>query len=86
MENNEKTLEESIALFVKAFKDAWERIGNVLREKWGLFKEAAVKWYQLEEEKPVKIQSQYRRDFSRQKITHQVIDRKPKHTVRKIIH
>lgn len=85
MENNEKTLEEFIASIAKAIKEVWERIKNGLLKKWDILKKIAVKWYQLEEEKPVKIHNKHRKDFSRQKIIHQVTDRKPKHMVRKII-
>lgn len=70
---------------VKAFVEIVNRIWEWVQENWQWLKEAAVKWYQLEEKKKVVVRQPYKRDFSRQKISHQVINRKPQHLVRKII-
>ncbi len=80
-----KDLREAFEPFRQAFKVVLERIVIFIREKWEFLKEVTVKWYQLEEEKQIVVRQHHHRDFSRQKITHQVIDRKPRQFIRKII-
>lgn len=80
---------EQLKGFVKKLSELFARVARRIREwfqeNWKWLKEAAIKWYQLEEEKEVVIRLRYKRDFSRQKISHQVMDRKPQHLIRKII-
>ena len=66
-------------------EEALEKVLNFLLKFWKLAKKVAVKWYQLEEEKKIVVRQRHKRDFSRRKMEHQVIDRKP-HMIRKIIH
>lgn len=80
---------EKLQGLVKSITNAWskicERLMEFFRNNWKLLKKAAIKWYQLEEEKEVVVRQRYKRDFTRQKISHQVVDRKPKYMIRKII-
>lgn len=90
MEINQETREkfqEMAKAIAKVFTKVREWFAKFFQKNWSWLKEAAIKWYQLEEEKEARpITRQFhKRDFSRQKISHQVIDRKPRQMVRKII-
>ncbi|QNK87766.1 hypothetical protein H7992_21785 [Sporosarcina sp. resist] len=88
MEINQET-RERIQAVAKALAEMWsrirERLAKIVRNLWEKTKTVADKWYQLEEEKRVVVRQHHKRNFSRQKITHQVTNRKPQHMVRKII-
>lgn len=83
-ETREK-IQRAVKALVEASRKIREWFMNFFRDNWKRIKEAAIKWYQLEEEKEMIIRRRYKRDFNRQKISHQVINRKPQHMVRKII-
>lgn len=80
---------ERIQAMAKALAEMWsrirERISKIVRNIWEKTKTVAIKWYQLEEEKKVVVRHHHKRDFSRQKISHQVVDRKPRQINRRII-
>lgn len=87
MELSQETRDAIIALaqkIVKAFREAVRKFYEWICESWEWFKSIAVKWYQLEAEKKFIIRQHHKRDFTRRKFSHQVIDRRP-HLVRKII-
>lgn len=87
MELSQETRDEIIALarkVVKAFSEAVRKFCEWVRENWEFVKVVAVKWYQLEEEKKFVQRRRFKKDFTRHKFSHQVIDRRP-HLVRKII-
>ncbi|MCG3089150.1 hypothetical protein [Sporosarcina cyprini] len=69
---------------IRAFREAFRRFCKWIQENWQWLKANAVKWYQLEEEKKTNVRQRHKRDFTRRKLSHQVIDRRP-HLVRKII-
>ncbi|MBO0586134.1 hypothetical protein [Sporosarcina sp. E16_8] len=69
----------------RAFKEILERAAKFFRSIYVKTRKVAIKWYQLEEEKQVTVRQHHRRDFSRHKIKHQVINRKPRQFNRKII-
>lgn len=69
---------------VKVFSEAIRKFYEWICENWKWLKTAAVKWYQLEEERKPIVRQRHKRDFTRRKFSHQVIDRRP-HLVRKII-
>ncbi|KAA0944166.1 hypothetical protein FQ087_18755 [Sporosarcina sp. ANT_H38] len=88
MEINQETYDLLIKIgegFKRAFARLRRVIGEWVERNWKWLKKVVIKWYQLEEEKKVVTRQHHRRDFSRQKMSHQVINRKPHHMVRKII-
>lgn len=72
----------------KVFSEIFEYVKQFaewLKENWNWLKEKFVELYQLEEKKQSVKKNQYHMNFSRKKIMHQVIDRRPKQMIRKII-
>ncbi|MEK4713455.1 hypothetical protein [Sporosarcina sp. FSL K6-5500] len=76
---------EAFEPVAQAFREILERAAKFFRNLWEKTKTVAIKWYQLEGEKQFVVRHHHKRDFSRKKISHQVINRKPQHLVRKII-
>jgi len=70
---------------VRAFKVILERAAKFFQRIYVKTRKIAIKWYQLEEEKKVVVRHHHKRDFGRKKISHQVIDRKPRQINRRII-
>lgn len=88
MELSQETRDAIIAIakkVVAAFSEAVKKFCEWLCEKWEWIKAAVVKLYQLEEEKKIVKRQRYKRDFGRQRFSHQNMDRRPRHTVRKVI-
>lgn len=73
MEISQET-QEKLQKIAKAIAEAWCKIKewftNFIRKNWEWLKTAAIKWYQFEEEKEVVVRQHYKRDFTRQKISH----------------
>lgn len=88
MEINLKTIEalqEVMRIFVKSIADAFKNFIKWAQEHWTFIKENRSNFYQFEEEKPMQKITSYRKEMPVQKMQHQVIDRKPRYMVRKII-
>lgn len=91
VEMNQESLHKLQAIAkscAKVFSEIFERVKQFtkwLKDNWNWLKGKWIELYQLEEEKQKTKKNQYRMNFSRKKITHQVIDRRPKQMIRKII-
>lgn len=88
MEINPKTIEalkEVVRSLVKSITDAFKNFIKWAQEHWTFIKENWSKFYQFEEERTMQRVVPYRKDFPVQKMHHQVIDRKPRCMVRKIM-
>ncbi|WP_419957232.1 hypothetical protein [Psychrobacillus psychrotolerans] len=92
MEINQETRDKLQALAkscAKIFSEIFENMKQFaewIKDNWNWLKEKCVELYQLEEKKQKTKKNQHHMNFSRKKITHQVIDRRPKQMIRKIIH
>ncbi|WP_313891138.1 hypothetical protein [Psychrobacillus sp.] len=92
MEISQENLEklQTIAKeFSKAFNamcEALVQFGRWLIDNWRLIKEKVIEFYQIEEKKQKQPKHKGRIDFTRHKIANQVIDRRPRHLIQKIIH
>ncbi|WP_342512269.1 hypothetical protein MKY34_16820 [Sporosarcina sp. FSL K6-1522] len=84
MEINQEKLVEAIKSLAKWVEKVIANIRAFFHRNFEWLKKAAVKWYQLEEEKKIVVRQRHKRDFSRRRMEHQVIDCKP-HMIRKII-
>ena len=71
--------------FIKSFRVVMEQLIRFFRENWNWLKEKAIELYQLEESKQQHITRKHLMDFTRKKNFHQVIDRRPRQMIRKII-
>lgn len=71
--------------FIKTFRVVVEQLIRFLRENWNWLREKAIKLYQLEESKQKHTTCKHRMDFTRKKNLNQVIDRRPRQTIKKII-
>ena len=85
MEINQEKFVAAIKAIAKWAEKVIANVRAFFLRNFEWLKKAAVKWYQLEEEKKVVVRQRHKRDFSRRKMSHQVIDRKPHRMVRKII-
>ncbi|MEK5148784.1 hypothetical protein MKX53_17525 [Psychrobacillus sp. FSL K6-4615] len=92
MEINQETQDKLQAIaksLAKVFNEIFEYVKQFaewIKNNWSWLKEKCVELYQLEEKKQKATKNQHHLNFSRKKITHQVIDRRPKQMIRKIIH
>ncbi|MEK3955325.1 hypothetical protein [Psychrobacillus sp. FSL K6-1464] len=80
-----EALQETMRMIVKSITDAFKNFIKWAQEHWTFIKENWSKFYQFEEEKPMRKKTPYYKKLSVQKMQHQVIDRKPRSMVRKII-
>lgn len=74
--------------FVKAFNAIFKCLKKFIKwvkENWKWLKEKTIELYQFEEKKQKTKKHQYSMNFNRPKMNHQVIDRRPKQMIRKII-
>lgn len=88
MEIKQEALEKFkkyVQAFIKAFREVKEQLIKFFREKWNWLKEKAIELYQLKESKQQHITRKHLMDFTRKKNFHQVIDRRPRQMIRKII-
>lgn len=72
----------------KVFNEIFEYVKQFaewIKENWNWLKEKCVELYQLEEKKDKLKSNQYPMNYSGKKMIHQVIDRKPRQVIRKII-
>ena len=83
--NTIETLQQVMRNLVKSITDAYKNFIKWAQEHWTFIKENWSKYYQFEEEKPMRKIVSNRKELSVQKMQHQVIDRKPRCMVRKII-
>ncbi len=92
MEMNQESLDKLQAIAkscAKVFSEIYayvKQFAKWLRDNWNWLKEKYVELYQLEEKKQKTKKNQHHMNFSRKKITHQVIDHRPREMIRKIIH
>ena len=73
----------------KMFNAIFEWVNQFIKrvqENWKWLKTKWIEFYQLNEKKEKVCKRQYLLNFSRKKIMHQVIDRRPKQMIRKIIY
>ena len=91
MEMNQESLDKLQAIakscakvFGKIF-DYIKQFAEWIKDNWNWLKEKWVELYQLEEKKQKDKKNQHHMNFSWKKIKHQVIDRRPKQMIRKII-
>ena len=91
MEINQETKEKLQALakaYTKIINKIFECMNRFIKwaqENWEWIKVKWVKYYQLVEKKEKVYKDKHFMNFSREKIMHQVIDRRPKQMIRKII-
>lgn len=92
MEMNQESSDKLQAIaksLAKVFNEIFEYVKQFaewIKNNWSWLKEKCVELYQLEEKKQKTKKNQHHLNFSRKKIMHQVIDRRPKQMIRKIIH
>lgn len=92
MEFNREATDKLQALakeFAKIFNAIFEWMNQFIKwvqENWKWLKTKWIKFYQLNEKKEKACNRQYHMNFSRKKIMHQLIDRRPIQMIRKIIH
>lgn len=92
VEINQETLHKAQAIArncIKAFNAICEAVKQFIRwvkENWMWLKGKVKDFYQLEEVKKKHPQHKGRLDFTPRKIPQQVLDRRPKQFIRKIIH
>lgn len=73
----------------KILNAIFERLNQFIKwiqENWKWLKTKWIEFYQLNEKKKKVCKHQHQMNFSRKKIMHQVIDRRPKQMIRKVIH
>lgn len=92
MEINQETQDKLQALakactkMVNTIFECMNRFIKWAQENWEWIKVKWVEYYQLVEKKEIAHKDKHCMNFYRKKITHQVIDRRPKQMIRKIIH
>ncbi|MEK4247118.1 hypothetical protein MKZ20_17615 [Psychrobacillus sp. FSL K6-2684] len=79
-------LKETISRFVRSITEAFNNFIKWIHKHWKLIKENWTEFYQYEKEKTIPKKVSYRKEVSVNKMQHQVIDRRPKQMIRKIIH
>lgn len=84
MEGNQE-LSEKLKRALYNLSEALRPIVKALIKCWNQFKEFVIKHYQFEEETQTPIRNHHKFNFTRQKMHHQVIERKQKHLIKKII-
>jgi hypothetical protein len=62
-----------------------ERLIKFFRENWKMIKEKAIELYGFKENMEIAKRNHQKLNFSRPRIRHQVIKRKPRHLIRKVI-
>ena len=80
-----QAIAKSLAKVFGKIVDSLKKFVKWLQCNWKWLKEKWIELYQLEEKKQKSKKNQHQMNFSRRKITHQVIDRRPKQMIRKII-
>lgn len=91
MEINDTALDKfreigkAFALAFNTIFECLKRCIKWIKENWKWLKEKIIELYQFEEKKQKDKKYQYHMNFHRKKINHQVIDRRPKQMIRKII-
>lgn len=81
-----KNLARACTKMLNAIFECMKQFIKWVEENWNWLKTKWIELYQLHEKKQKNKKSQHHMNFSRKKITHQVIDRRPKQMIRKIIH
>lgn len=76
---------EKLKMACDKLVESLRKIAQVFMNAWKWIKEKVIELYQLEEERPASIRNYHKFIFTRQKVHHQVIERKPRHLIKKII-
>jgi hypothetical protein len=90
MRSSLRDVYEQLKLFLSSFaevvKTVAKRIVQFFRENWKMIKEKAIELYGFKEDMEIAKRNHQKLNFSRPRIRHQVIERKPRHLIRKVIH
>ncbi|MER2169017.1 MAG: hypothetical protein ABS938_00120 [Psychrobacillus psychrodurans] len=89
MEFNQNEIEKMktiIRNLYEWFKKAVEQITSAFRKYWKWIKEEVEKIHHIEEKRTVFKSYNHKLNSTKQRMEHQVIDRKPRVMIRKIIH
>jgi hypothetical protein len=79
-------IKDFLGVFAETVKTVAEEIVQFFRENWKMIKEKAIELYGFKEDMKIAKRNHQKLNFSRPRICHQVIERKPRHLIRKVIH
>jgi hypothetical protein len=71
--------------FAETVKTAAKRIVQFFRENWKMIEEKVIELLKSKKDVKIAIRNHHKFNFTRSRIHHQVIDRKPRQLIRKVI-
>jgi hypothetical protein len=78
-------LEAFLIGFARTCKTVLEGLMKFFRENWKIIKDKAIELLISKEDMKIAKRNHHKFNFSQLKVRHQVIERKPRHLIRKVI-